>query len=237
MGAVASYDPDLVSLPGAVWTPIPLSDLRGPGGRERVDDFVRTQLLPPDVAQEHVVACGVKRLYFDPRLKCGKAYPEFLRRMAAWNLVDFSFQEPRQKVAIFFVTKKNNRLRVIVDARRSNAHFKSPSQVNLCTGGNLGAIELGPDESLVVCQADLKDAFYHLKLPKPLREVFGLPRVRARDVGVDHIDGVKVVGSAWIVPRLAAVPMGWSHALYICHSIHAELAERSGLVESGRAVC
>ena len=220
---------------GAGWKPIPLSDLWGPGGRERVDDFVRTQLLPPDVAQEeHVVACRVKRLYFDPRLKRGKAYPEFLRRMAAWNLVDFSFQEPREEVAIFFVTKKNKRLRVIVDARRSNAHFKSPSQVNLSAGESLGAIELGPDESLVVCQADLKDAFYHFELPKPLREVFGLPRVRARDVGADHIDGVKVVGSAWIFPRLAVVPMGWSHALYICQSIHEELAERSGLVESGR---
>ena len=67
VGAVTSYDPDLVSLPGAGWKPIPLSELWGPGGRERVDDFVRTQLLLPDVAQQHVAACGVKRLYFDPR--------------------------------------------------------------------------------------------------------------------------------------------------------------------------
>ena len=234
VGSVANYDPEKVSLPSDGWKPIPLAELWGRNGRGRVDNFVRDQLLPPDVAQELVAASGVKQLYFDRRLKQRKVYAQFLKRMASSNLVDFSLSPPREEVAIFFVTKKNNKLRMIIDARRSNSHFKPPSGVSLCTGESLGSIELGPDEQLTICQADLKDAFYHLELPEELRDVFGLPGVRAGDVNVTGIEGCAVKPDRLIFPRIAVVPMGWTHALFLCQSIHEELAEKSGLLESDR---
>ncbi|CAE7232165.1 unnamed protein product, partial [Symbiodinium sp. CCMP2592] len=196
VGTVAGYDPEKVSLPEAGWQPIPLSDLWGPTGRERVHDFVRHQLLPPDEAQEQVAKLGLKKLYMDPRLKDRRVYTRFLQRMQASHLVDFSLKKPCEEVAVFFVTKKGDRLRLII--------------------------------------ADLKDAFYHLELPFQLRDYFGLPGARAKDLGITTVGGVRIDQDTIVYPRLSVVPMGWSHALYLCQSIHESLVEQAGLGDSNR---
>ncbi|CAE7615478.1 unnamed protein product [Symbiodinium sp. CCMP2592] len=234
VGTVAGYDPEKVSLPEAGWQPIPLSDLWGPTGRERVHDFVRHQLLPPDEAQEQVAKLGLKKLYMDPRLKDRRVYTRFLQRMQASHLVDFSLKKPCEEVAVFFVTKKGDRLRLIIDARRSNAHFRPPQSVSLSTAESLGSLELEGGKDLVVCQADLKDAFYHLELPFQLRDYFGLPGARAKDLGITTVGGVRIDQDTIVYPRLSVVPMGWSHALYLCQSIHESLVEQAGLGDSNR---
>ncbi|CAE7239903.1 unnamed protein product [Symbiodinium sp. CCMP2592] len=234
VGTVAGYDPEKVSLPEAGWQPIPLSDLWGPTGRERVHDFVRHQLLPPDEAQEQVAKLGLKKLYMDPRLKDRRVYTRFLQRMQASHLVDFSLKKPCEEVAVFFVTKKGDRLRFIIDARRSNAHFRPPQSVSLSTAESLGSLELEGGKDLVVCQADLKDAFYHLELPFQLRDYFGLPGARAKDLGITTVGGVRIDQDTIVYPRLSVVPMGWSHALYLCQSIHESLVEQAGLGDSNR---
>ena len=234
VGTVAGYDPEKVSLPEPGWQPIPLSDLWGSNGRERVCDFVQHQLLPPDEAQEQVAKLGLRKLYMDPRLKDRRVYSRFLRRMQASHLVDFSLKKPCEEVSLFFVTKKGDRLRLIVDARRSNAHFRQPQSVSLSTAESLGSIELEGGESGVVCQADLKDAFYHLELSPQLRDYFGLPGIRARHLGISTVEGIKVDQGTLVYPRLAVVPMGWSHALYLCQSIHESLVEQAGLEEGNR---
>ncbi|CAE7713929.1 unnamed protein product [Symbiodinium sp. CCMP2592] len=234
VGTVAGYDPEKVSLPEAGWQPIPLSDLWGPTGRERVRDFVQHQLLPPDEAQEQVAKLGLKKLYMDPRLKDRRVYTRFLQRMQASHLVDFSLKKPCEEVAVFFVTKKGDRLRLIIDARRSNAHFRPPQSVSLSTAESLGSLELEGGKDLVVCQADLKDAFYHLELPFQLRDYFGLPGARAKDLGITTVGGVRIDQDTIVYPRLSVVPMGWSHALYLCQSIHESLVEQAGLGDSNR---
>lgn len=167
-------------------------------------------------------------------LRGGKTYFSFLKRLQDSGIIDFSLQPARENISIFFVTKKNGRLRMIVDARRSNAHFTEPDHVDLCTGDGLGMLEIGEGETLTIATADLKDAFYHLSLPEELRPLFCLPPVRAGDVGVKQIRGVSISRGMKITPRLAVVPMGWSWALYLCQSIHESLAEQSGLLEKDR---
>ncbi len=64
---------------------------------------------------------------------------------------------------------------MIVDARRSNLHFRVPGPIPLATGSGLSSIELGCGSSDVfVGHLNLKDAFYHLQLPMQLRHLFGL---------------------------------------------------------------
>ena len=233
-GTVASFNLEAVSIPEAGWEPIGLHDLWGSNGRKIVDDFVQQQLLPPEEAKLNLDATGLGCTYWDPILRHRKTYAKFVKRLAASHLVDFSLSPVREEVSFFCVYKKNGRQRLIVDARRANAHFREPDYVHLTTGDGLGGLEFPSNSSVKVCTADLKDAFYHLALPVELRDVFGLPRVRAGDVGVFSLNGSVVSANQWLSPRLAVVPMGWSWALWICQSVHESIIDRTGLGESSR---
>ena len=95
---------------------------------------------------------------------------------------------------------------------------------------------MDPSQQLVVCQADLKDAFYHLELPHPLRAYFGLPGLCAKDVGITSIGGRRIDHNTLVYPRLAVVPMSWSHAFCLCQSVHESLMEQAGL-HDGERLC
>lgn len=234
VGSLASFNPEAISLPQSGWDPIDLADLWGDDGRSMVNEFVSTQVLPIEEASAKLEACGVKQPYSDPMLRQGKVYHNFLRRLHESKLIDFSDRPGKEKIAFFCVSKKNGRLRLIVDARRANAHFSEPTHVNLSTGDGLGGIEIGDDDTLCIATADLKDAFYHLSLPAEIRDFFTLTAVRASDVGITSLGGRKLSKFARITPRLAVVPMGWSWALFLCQSVHEALALKAGLREENR---
>lgn len=113
-------------------------------------------------------------------------------------------EPPKERIAFFCVSKKNGRLRLICDARRANAHFADPAHVQLTTGEGLGSLELESGEKVLVGTADLKDAFYHLSLPLPLRDYFCLGPVRAECVGVSEVNGAAVSANGLVV---GAVPL------------------------------
>eukprot|EP00438_Fugacium_kawagutii_P025982 Skav226710 [mRNA] locus=scaffold3811:147419:158888:+ [translate_table: standard] len=233
-GSLASFDIEAVSLPEKGWVPVELSTLWGCDGRERMNDFISSQLLPPEESSVRLRASGVARPYSDPLLRQGKLYHEFLRKLHEAGLIDFSRDEGIEQIAFFCVTKKNNRLRLIVDARRSNCHFREPQYVQLTTGEGLGGLEFNPGDHVTIATADLKDAFYHLSLPQALRPYFSLTSVNAGSVGISELDGIKIGKNCKLTPRLAVVPMGWTWALYLCQSVHEALAEKAGLAEECR---
>ncbi|CAE7664704.1 unnamed protein product, partial [Symbiodinium pilosum] len=187
VGVPSPYNPESVSLPSPGWQPIDLAALWGADGHEMVGDFTRSKLLPLSDARQHVLASGVEKPYWDPCLKHKPTYGKFLSRLWASNLIDFVLEPCREEVAIFFVTKKAGRLRMIIDARRSNCHFTDPEYVHLCTGEALSRLEA--DAPLTVATADLKDAFYHIGLPVEWRDVFGLPPIQA-----GLVDGLQASG-------------------------------------------
>ena len=190
VGVPSPYNPESVSLPSPGWQPIDLAALWGADGHEMVGDFTRSKLLPLSDARQHVLASGVEKPYWDPCLKHKPTYGKFLSRLWASNLIDFVLEPCREEVAIFFVTKKAGRLRMIIDARRSNCHFTDPEYVHLCTGEALSRLEA--DAPLTVATADLKDAFYHIGLPVEWRDVFGLPPIQA-----GLVDGLQVGARRW----------------------------------------
>ena len=233
VGALCSFNLERVSLPEAGWEAIPLADLWGPDGREFVEDFVASQLLPPHEVEKRLKATGVQRPYSDPLLNVRSNYVMFLEKLFHSNLIEFSYEEPLENIAIFFVTKKNDRQRMIIDARRANCHFADPAYVNLCTGDTLSRLECGVGDTLTIGMADLKDAFYHLELPLQLRGYFCLPRISTRHLPfLEQLSGKS--GRKFVIPRLRVVPMGWSWALYMCQKIHERLVLKSGLSDDTR---
>ena len=231
---LGSYNPEAVSLPAGEVFPIDLAGLWGDDGRDVVQNFIDEQLLDENAALSSIECLGPARVYEDPKLRSRSAYAGFIKRLASLGLVDFSTVAAKEEVGIFFVKKKQNKLRLIFDCRRSNRWFREPTPVTLTTGESLRRIELGAEDRLYVCNADLANAFYTLAMPKELRQFFGLRSVLAGDVGIDNLQGVAVKKNQRIFPRIAVLPMGWSWALYWCQHIHQNIAERSGLTQEER---
>ena len=81
-----------------------------------------------------------------------------------------------EQLGLFFVTKKDKPLRLIVDARRTNSRFRSPPGVSLCTSESLSRLAVRvPDDfdgdaddaehlldslRIALGVADVKDAFH-----------------------------------------------------------------------------
>ena len=115
-----------------------------------------------------------------------------------------------------------------MDARRSNCWFGPAPETDLATGSSLGAMRCDPNLPLHVCQVDIANAFYNLEMPIEWRRFFGLPRVRAADVGVSEINGCPVSPQTWIFPCVSVVPMGWSHATAWCQAVLRKAASDTG---------
>jgi len=192
-----------------------------------VEDFCRLNVVPSEQSRARLQASGVVSPYSDPKLRHPRAFEVFMAALAARGMLDFA-REDGERVEPFFVSKKNGKLRLVVDCRRSNCHFTEAGGVSLCTGEGLAAIELGADEEIFVGGADLSDAFYHMGLPEPLRKYFTFRPVRAGAVGCTKIGGRAVAVHEKVYPRLAVIPMGWSWALWLCQKIHERIVEEAG---------
>ena len=226
--AVASYNPELLSLPSAGNRAVPVAELLGDDGMEIVSAFCRTRLLDENEARRNLVDSGVQRCYTDPRLRNPSTYQSFVRRLSDAGLVQYSAKPGTEQIEMFCVSKKDGRQRLVVDCRKANCWFAAPDKVRLTTAEALSRIQLPSGGPLYVSTADLKDAFYHFELPAELRRFFTMRPVHAGSVGVKAIDGVAVSPSCKIFPQLRVLPMGWSHALWWCQMIHQRIVSEIG---------
>ena len=227
---LGSYNPDLVSLPSGEMSPVSLDSLWGPGGQKQVDAFTHDRVFGPTEAQAKLIECGVERVYQDPKLNNVRQYAQFLQRLFSLNLIEFSEQPTTETVGLFFVKKKQGKLRLIMDCRRSNAWFTEPAKVCLATGDAMSRLEVPEGAELYTASADLANAFYTLELPEALRTYFGLKGLSAKHLIAAGVDSCNFSSkTVWIYPRVKVVPMGWAWALWWCQSISERVCERSGL--------
>ncbi|CAK0903327.1 unnamed protein product [Prorocentrum cordatum] len=216
---VVSFDDSLVSLPEAGNVPVPLGELVAGVGDLDVEASIHEQLLPRKDAESNL--SEAPRLpYMDAVLRAQPhAYAGLVRRLQAAGMVTFS-AAPRERCGLFFVRKKSGKQRMVIDCRRANCWFKRPSTVALATGSALGELAVPEGEQLYVGHVDICDAFYHFGLPEAFRDYFALPAVKAGDVGLSVLGGRSLAPGSRVWPVLAVLPMGWSHALYWCQTIH-----------------
>ena len=121
-----------------------------------------------------------------------KEYAKLIKhclKVGLLRLTSFCISE----LGIFFVSKKNGTLRLIVDCRKTNALFLDPPGVDLVTGEGLSNIELGEEIHfgeegpfsaaqlgehfrLAMGVADVSDCFHRCRLEGELCHYFaGLP--------------------------------------------------------------
>ena len=171
--------------------------------------------MPRQTGLERVKEFGPARPYVDPSLRNPKLYKRVLRQFEAAGLVEYRLR-CEAPVGLFFVYKKDGSLRVILDGRCASHHFDAPPVVELATGSSFAQISVDSDGPISLAGVDIVNAFYCIQAPSWLRGYFGLPRVRAGQMGVEHtVCGTAVDPGAWVVPCFRAMPMGGSFSLWM----------------------
>ena len=200
--------------------------------------------------------------YWDPVLKRNKKhYRQFIQRLHSIGFLQYT-QKPKNQVGVFFVHKSDQkRIRLIVDARSTNALFKDPPGVELCSSEGFSRIECqlsgrarpGSPEffselkslNLFVGLSDVKDCFHRLRQPRWLAEYFCLMPIKARWVGLEgsSLDGAILHADSVIYPMPGSLCMGFSWSLYFSQAINEHqcklvpsLRESPIITDKGEAV-
>ena len=225
---LAPMELERLSLPSPGFQPCKIDDLLKGLEPDYIQRFVHDNVLPKEIAARKLEESGLKSVYSDPIMRSRKKRAELVRLLLDRNLVELC-EDDGVRVGVFAVKKSDGvRQRLIIDARGSNSHFTDPKSPDLPTGASLSRLWLEDSSTHLFCSsADLKDAFYTLELPPPLRSLFTLDPVRARDLNVKDLGGVKTRPDMWLYPRLKVVPMGWSHAVNICQDVVRQLVLNS----------
>lgn len=240
-GALAPYERGQVSLPADQRDPVDLASILPEKERTRLREFERQMLL----SGEELAAVQERGfegdLYVDPRLADDeKAYHDFVAELVESRLVSFT-TTPRSQVGLFFVTKKNGKLRMIVDARRTNRLFRRPPCTQLGSADSWGRAESSEGGPIYFAQEDVKDFFYRLKIEKGLGEFFSLPKIDPvilkESLGYmpEEVSGILDHEDAPVFPHLRVLPMGFSWAFHLAHECHCNLA-RCTIPEAGHLV-
>lgn len=122
-GAVTPYEKGAVSLPRDQRKPVDLESILPPRERQRLTSF-SSEMMLSDEEMAAVLERGMEGdMYVDPRLaEDKKVYHGFVSELVESGLVGFT-TNPRSQVGLFFVSKKSGKLRMIIDARRTNKLF------------------------------------------------------------------------------------------------------------------
>ncbi|CAK0846282.1 unnamed protein product [Prorocentrum cordatum] len=174
------------------------------------------------------------RLYFDEIFKAQRGvYVEFLRDLSDAKMIGWT-EKPLSLVTPFFVVKKHDRLRLIMDCRNTNLLFRAPPAPEMGTAAAWGNLERpearpgteagGADDSgsggskLWVAQADVKDCFHCVRNLPELCPYFCMPPItegERADAGIVGPSGLgDLAREVSVYPMLLTLPMGFSWAFY-----------------------
>ncbi|CAK0898367.1 unnamed protein product [Prorocentrum cordatum] len=219
---VVSFDDSLVSLPEAGNIPVPLGQLPQDVGDFDVEASMHEQLLRTEEAESNLLAAP-RQPYMDTILRGEpRVYSRLVKRLADAGMVTYT-DTPRERCGLFFVCKKSGKQRMVVDCRRANCWFQRPAAVALATASSLGELAVPEGKELYVGHVDICDAFYRFGLPEAFRGYFALPSVKAGGVGMVRLRERPLQPGSRVWPVLAVLPMGWSHALYWCQTVHRSI--------------
>ena len=180
---VGSYEYSRVSLPDSVVDGPPLVEMLPAEARLFLVGFRSRMLLPPEVAAVIQEVRGEPGCRNDPRLlRSARSYARLVRQTMKIGLTALTLR-PACVLDGFFVKKKENRLRLIVDCRTANALFAPPPTVELLSGDGLSRVEVdssgpahGESPGLRHGCADVADCFHRMRLSREIRHFLLLAR-------------------------------------------------------------
>ena len=174
----SSYRPGAVSLP------------RGGAGRVLLTDILPSR-LQSKLVDGHSLLRGTEQVRLllekigpacamDSALaRRGCLYGSLLSKLLECGVIEIC-QEVRETAGIFFVKRKDHLLRLIFDARRSNAHFVEPEAISLASGDALADLDFDHAGTVALDAGDVEVCFYQYEIPPWMRCFFGLPAIQRK---------------------------------------------------------
>ena len=231
-GSLASYVRDRVSLPQGLPNPTPLDSILPEVEKERLCHFERDMMLSGEEIAAVMEQGFSNDCYMDPQLTHDPSkYHNLVGDLCSCNLLGFTDQ-PRVQVGLFFVTKKNHKQRMIIDARRTNKLFRKPPTTVLGSVDAWSRVEVPSGDPLFLAQEDVRDYFYRLGIDKELGQYFCLPPVDPllleKSMGKIPEDLVALQGQSTgpYYPYMRVLPMGFAWSFHLAHEAHCEVARR-----------
>ncbi|CAE7943852.1 unnamed protein product, partial [Symbiodinium sp. KB8] len=240
---LASYDPDLLSIPSDVSGCPFLRDVLPESDCRFLEE--KSELM---LGVENVQEASMKP-YWDPKLRFNKkAYNDLVRRLDAIQYFRYT-TKPACKVGVFFVWKSSRtRLRLITDARLANKMFKAAPGVSLMSSESFGRIEVTFEDSIFadpeqVAQfvtylglSDVKDCFHRLRVPMWLARYFAWEAVPAKVVGLQnsYVDGEYVGPLDPVWPCAGSLCQGFSWSLYFAQRANERVSQSCSLLAEAR---
>ena len=167
--------------------------------------------------------------YSDPSLvRDPVEYAAFIARLVRCGVCSIGGYST-QRVGLFFVRKKNGKLRLIPDTRILNAWFRRPAYTQLPTASAWAGVRLRKGCSLVLGHTDVDNALYRFRRPPGISELFTMPSVDAALLR-SHLgkDFCSDIAGKRLTPRLEVLAMGWSWSLYFCQMSVCACMEAAG---------
>ena len=233
-GSLAPYVREDVSIPHDQGAAPPLCDHLPEDERHVLTNFSESMFLPPsEMAQLYDDTSAFDCCYHDPALSDSGVYAKFIFDLYNAGLIAFT-SNPRVIIGVFFVTKKNGRLRMIIDCRRINNLMRQPPRTLLGSVEALANIDLSchpgdVHQTMFIAQEDVKDFFYRLGIPEGMWPLFSFPAVDVnllrKCFGNDVPNEIQCLSeTAAVHPCMRVLPMGFSWAFHLaqrCHEFEA----------------
>ena len=236
---VGSYEHSRVSLPDSVVDAPPLIEMLPAEARFFLEEFQSRMLLPPEVAAVIQEVTGELGCHDDPPLlSSARSYARLVRQTMKIGLTALTLR-PACVLGIFFVKKKENRLRLIVDCRKANALFGPPPSVELLSGDGCrvskSTLLVLPTESLLACTAGALTLLTVSTGCVSLERfaIFCWPGVSNKYLKMTEIEGIKIEPHQTLLPMCCSLPMDFSWSLYFVQSANrARLNQQPSLRHS-----
>ena len=153
--------------------------------------------------------------FWDRKLqRNSKEYRQLIKKLDDLGLIAWT-TEPMEFASIFFVAKKDNSQRLIIDARRANRRFKRPPHVDLITSEGLSRIEQygeGDDDyRFTMGLGDVNNCFHRLKMPPGMHRCFALEPINSKYTPLKN----ELQTGTPVYPCLSSFPMGFSWSLWV----------------------
>ena len=228
---VVPYQPQLASLPDGSARAVPMETVLAGEARKLLVEFDSRLLRTQDGVAFTSQRDGPLSLYKDHHLRFPPSiYVSFIRRLVEAGIMSFT-RSPLSRVTPFFVEKKNNRQRLVLDCRGVNRLFRKAPSMELGAGYCLSELTVPNGESLFISQGDIKDCFYERGLPHELCRYFAFDPIKgnhAMEWGIQGVEGQQVSGNESLSPILRVCPMGWNWAFWFVQAAHIHVLEEQG---------